>query len=69
MVLLGVIIGGLVAWHWKLVHVDFREWRFSVARLKRTRKIFYHHSARGVLVTAGAAIALWAVIKALRSVA
>lgn len=61
--ILGVLIGGFVAWHWKLIHVGWEEWRFAVARVKRTRKAFWKRLGRGILVTVGAVILLYVVIR------
>jgi len=59
----GVLIGGFVAWHLKLAHRGWEDWRQAVARVDGTRKLFFHHAGRGVLVTAVAAIVLFAVIR------
>ena len=59
MLFLGVLLGGLVAWHLKLAHVSWADWRFAVARMKRTRELFWRNAGRGVLVTAAVVGALY----------
>ena len=58
-VYLGLLIGGLVAWHWKLIHEAWQDWRSSIGRMKNYRKLFWWHSWRGILVTAAAAALLF----------
>lgn len=62
-ILFGVLIGGFVAWHLKLAHVSWADWRFAAARMKRTRKLFWRHAGRGLLITVGAAVLLWMVTR------
>lgn len=61
-VVLGVLIGGIVAWHWKHVHYLWQDWRSVIGRLKRARALFWKRLGRGILVTVIAVIVLFAVL-------
>ena len=60
--ILGVLIGGFVAWHWKLMHRAWEDWRQAVGRVKGQRALFWRHSWRGILFTVIAAIVLFVVL-------
>lgn len=65
LVLLGSGIGGVVAWHWGKIRVTWQDWRVTVGRLKRARKLFFGNMGRGFLVTGVAAIVLFVLVKRL----